>query len=171
MIISLVGYMGSGKSHISKILSEKLNFKLIDLDKEISRRNKLTIPEIFEKKGEIYFRKLERETLEEILASQENVILSLGGGTPVYYNNMEIINHNSKSVFLKASVGTLSERLLKQKEKRPLIANISDENLPEFIAKHLFERNEVYNKAQASVITDNRTPEDIVDEIIEKLYL
>ncbi|MPS64941.1 MAG: shikimate kinase [Chryseobacterium sp.] len=171
MIISLVGYMGSGKSHISKILSEKLNFKLIDLDKEISRRNKLTIPEIFEKKGEIYFRKLERETLEEILASQENVILSLGGGTPVYYNNMEIINHNSKSVFLKASVGTLSERLLKQKEKRPLIANISDENLPEFIAKHLFERNEFYNKAQASVITDNRTPEDIVDEIIEKLYL
>lgn len=171
MIISLVGYMGSGKSHISKILSEKLNFKLIDLDKEISRRNKLTIPEIFEKKGEIYFRKLERETLEEILASQENVILSLGGGTPVYYNNMEIINHNSKSVFLRASVGTLSERLLKQKEKRPLISNISDEDLPEFIAKHLFERNEFYNKAQASVITDNKAPEDIVGEIIEKLYL
>jgi len=170
MIISLVGYMGSGKSHISKILSEKLNFKLIDLDKEISRRNKLTIPEIFDKKGEIYFRKLEREALEEILASEENVILSLGGGTPVYYNNMEIINHNSKSVFLRASVGTLSERLLKQKEKRPLIANISDENLPEFIAKHLFERNEFYNKAQVNVITDNKIPEDIVDEIIEKLY-
>ncbi len=171
MIISLVGYMGSGKSHISKILSEKINFKLIDLDKEIARRNKSTIPEIFEKKGEIYFRKLEREALEEILASEENVILSLGGGTPVYYNNMEIINHNSKSVFLRASVGTLSERLLKQKEKRPLIAKISDENLPEFIAKHLFERNDFYNKAQVSVITDNRTPEEIVDEIIEKLYL
>ena len=171
MIISLVGYMGSGKSHISKILSEKLNFKLIDLDKEISRRNKSTISEIFEKKGEIHFRKLERETLEEILASEENVILSLGGGTPVYYNNMEIINNNSKSVFLRASVGTLSERLLKQKEKRPLIAKISDEDLPEFIAKHLFERNEFYNKAQANVITDNKTPEDIVDEIIEKLYL
>ncbi|ALR29184.1 MULTISPECIES: shikimate kinase [Chryseobacterium] len=171
MIISLVGYMGSGKSHISKILSEKLNFRLIDLDKEISRRNKLTIPEIFEKKGEIYFRKLEREALEEILASEENVVLSLGGGTPVYYNNMEIINHNSKSVFLKASVGTLSERLSKQKEKRPLIANISEENLPEFIAKHLFERNQFYNKAQFSVNTDTREPEDIVTEIIEKLYL
>lgn len=171
MIISLVGYMGSGKSHVSKILSEKLNFKLIDLDREISRRNKLTIPEIFEKKGEIYFRKLERETLEEILATQENIILSLGGGTPVYYNNMEIINLNSKSVFLKASVTSLTERLSKQKEKRPLIANISDENLPEFIAKHLFERNEFYNKAQFSVNTDSRDPEDIVNEIIEKLYL
>ncbi len=163
--------MGSGKSHISKILSDKLNFKLIDLDKEISKRNKMTIPEIFDKKGEIYFRKLERETLEEILASEKNTILSLGGGTPVYYNNMEIINHNSKSVFLRASVSTLTERLSKQKEKRPLIANITDENLAEFIAKHLFERNDFYNKAQISIITDNRTPEDIVNEITEKLYL
>ncbi|WPO83533.1 shikimate kinase [Chryseobacterium sp. JJR-5R] len=171
MIISLVGYMGSGKTHISKILSEKLNFKFIDLDKEIFQRNKLTIPEIFEKKGELYFRKLEREVLEEILAKEKNAVLSLGGGTPVYYNNMEIINSNSKSVFLKASVGTLSERLSKQKEKRPLIAHISDENLPEFIAKHLFERNLFYGKAQFSVGTDHRQPEDIVDEIIEKLYL
>ncbi|WP_292010260.1 shikimate kinase [Chryseobacterium sp.] len=171
MIISLIGYMGSGKTHISKILSEKINFELIDLDKEISRRNKLTIPEIFEKKGEIYFRKLEREILEEVLAAQQNIILSLGGGTPVYYNNMEIINHNSKTIFLRTSVATLSERLSKQKEKRPLIANISDENLPEFIAKHLFERNEFYSKAQHHVTTDNREPEDIVNEIIEKLYL
>lgn len=171
MIISLVGYMGCGKSHISKILSEKINFKLIDLDKEITRRNKLTISEIFEKKGEISFRKLEREALEEILASEENVVLSLGGGTPVYYNNMEIINHSSKSIFLRASIGTLSERLSKQKEKRPLIANISDENLPEFIAKHLFERNEFYSKAQFMINTDAREPEDIVQEIIEKLYL
>lgn len=171
MIISLVGYMGSGKSHISKILSDKINFKLIDLDKEISRRNKLTIPEIFEKKGEIYFRKLERETLEEILATQENIILSLGGGTPVYYNNMEIINNSSKSIFLRASIATLAERISKQKEKRPLIAKISDENLPEFIAKHLFERNIFYNKAQFNINTDNKTPENIIQEIIEKLYL
>jgi len=171
MIISLVGYMGCGKSHISKILSEKINFKLIDLDKEITRRNKLTISEIFEKKGEISFRKLEREALEEILASEENVVLSLGGGTPVYYNNMEIINHSSKSIFLRASIRTLSERLSKQKEKRPLIANISDENLPEFIAKHLFERNEFYSKAQFMINTDAREPKDIVQEIIEKLYL
>lgn len=171
MIISLVGYMGSGKTHISKILSEKLNFKFIDLDKEIFQRSKLTISEIFEKKGELYFRKLERETLEEILATEKDIVLSLGGGTPVYYNNMEIINNNSKSIFLKASINTLSERLSKQKEKRPLIARISDEDLPEFIAKHLFERNQFYSKAQFSITTDNQEPEDIVDEIIEKLYL
>ncbi|MGC5746708.1 shikimate kinase [Chryseobacterium sp. NFX27] len=171
MVISLIGYMGCGKSHISKILSDKINFKLIDLDKEISRRNKLTIPEIFEKRGEIQFRKLEREALEEILASEENLVLSLGGGTPVYYNNMELINQSSKSIFLRASVSTLYERLSKQKEKRPLIANISDEDLPEFIAKHLFERNAFYSKAQFSINTDSRDPEDIVREIVEKLYL
>lgn len=171
MIISLLGYMGSGKSHISKILSDEINYKLIDLDKEISRRQKLTIPEIFEKKGEIYFRKLEREVLEEILATRENTVLSLGGGTPAYYNNMEIINHNSKSIFLMTSVPVLSERLSKQKEKRPLIAKISDEDLPEFIAKHLFERNAFYSKAQFSIKTDQKTPENIIREIIEKLYL
>lgn len=171
MIISLVGYMGSGKSHISKILSDEINFKLLDLDKEISKRLKMTIPEIFEKKGEIFFRKTEREVLEEILATEENVVLSLGGGTPAYYNNMEIINLNSKSIFLKANIGTLVARLSKQKEKRPLVAKISDEDLPEFIAKHLFERNAFYSKAQFMISTDGKSPENIVSEIKEKLYL
>ena len=171
MIITLVGYMGSGKTHVSKILSEKINFKLFDLDKEISRRNKATIPEIFEKRGEIYFRKLEREILEEILASQDNIVLSLGGGTPVYYNNMEIINNNSTSIFLRTSINTLLERLSKQKEKRPLIANISQEDLPEFIAKHLFERNVYYSRAQYSISTDSKKPEEILQEIMDKIYL
>ncbi len=171
MILSLLGYMGSGKSHISKILSDKINFKLFDLDKEISKRNKLSIPEIFKLKGEIYFRKLEREVLEEILATENNIVLSVGGGTPAYYNNMEIINHNSKSFFLTASVPVLTERLKKQKEKRPLIAHLNDEDLPEFIAKHLFERNAFYSKAQHQINTNNRTPDEIVDEIIEKMYL
>lgn len=171
MIISLIGYMGSGKSHISKILSEKINFKLLDLDKEISKRLKMTIPEIFEKKGEIFFRKTEREVLEEILASDENIVLSLGGGTPAYYNNMEIINLNSKSIFLKANISTLVARLSKQKDKRPLVAKIPDEDLPEFIAKHLFERNVFYSKSQFMITTDDTNPEDIVSDIKEKLYL
>jgi len=171
MIISLVGYMGSGKSHISKILSDEINFTHLDLDREISKRIKMTIPEIFQKKGEIFFRKKEREVLEEILASEENVVLSLGGGTPAYYNNMEIINLSSNSVFLKANISTLVARLSKQKEKRPLVAKIPDEDLPEFIAKHLFERNAFYSKSQFMVSTDGKNPEDIVAEIKEKLYL
>lgn len=169
MIISLLGYMGSGKSHISKLLSLKLNFKLIDLDKEIIKRNNCSISEIFQKKGEIFFRKQEREALEEVLATEQNAILSLGGGTPVYYNNMDVINQNSISIYLSANIPTLTQRLYKQKDKRPLIANISDEALPEFIAKHLFERNPFYRKAQFMVSTDEKTPEEIVDEIIHLL--
>lgn len=161
--------MGSGKSHISKLLSEKINFKLFDLDKEISLKYKASIPEIFQNKGELFFRKLEKETLEEILIKEDNCILSLGGGTPVYYNNMDTLNQKSTTFYLRANVGTLTERLCKQKEKRPLIANISDEDLPEFIAKHLFERNVFYNKAQFIIDTDNKTPDKIVEEILIKL--
>ena len=165
MIISLIGYMGSGKSHISKVLSQKLHLKLIDLDKEISLKNNLSIPEIFKQKGEIYFRKQERALLEEVLATSENCILSLGGGTPAYYNNMELITNSSESIFLRTSVKTLTERLLKQKQKRPLIALQKDEDLPEFIAKHLFERNFYYSQAKFTIDTDGKGPEQIADEI------
>lgn len=166
MIISLIGYMGSGKSHISKVLSQKLHFKLIDLDKEIFLKNRMTIPEIFEKRGEIYFRKQERLLLEEIFATEKDCILSLGGGTPAYYNNIELITQKSESIYLRSSVRTLTERLLKQKQKRPLIAKIPDEDLPEFIAKHLFERQAFYGQAKYTVATDAKTPEEIADEII-----
>lgn len=161
--------MGSGKSHIAKLLSDRLGIKLIDLDKEISKKNKMTIAEMFQKKGEIFFRRQERALLEEIVATEDSCILSLGGGTPAYYNNMELINQNSESIFLRTSIKNLTERLLKQKHKRPLIANISDQDLPEFIAKHLFERNIFYNKAKYTVNTDDKTPEMIVEELCDLL--
>ncbi len=165
MIISLIGYMGSGKSHISKVLSKKLNLKLFDLDRQISLKNEMTIPEIFEKRGEIYFRKQENLILNEILSSYDDIILSVGGGTPAYFNNMEIINQYSESVFLQTSVTNLSDRILKQKDKRPLVAKIADEDLPEFIAKHLFERNAFYSQSKHKVITDGKSPEEIATEI------
>lgn len=157
--------MGSGKSHISKVLSKKLNLKLFDLDRQISLKNNMTIPEIFEKRGEIYFRKQENLILNEILSSYDDIILSVGGGTPAYFNNMEIINHYSESVFLQTSVTNLADRILKQKDKRPLVAKIADEDLPEFIAKHLFERNVFYSQSKHKVITDGKSPEEIATEI------
>ena len=167
MIITLVGYMGTGKSHISNILSSKLNFKLFDLDQEISNKFELSIAEIFKNHGEIFFRKAEKETLNEILSSEEHLILSVGGGTPVYYDNMESINDKSISIYLRTGVSTLTERLKKNKHKRPLIAKIADEDLPEFIAKHLFERNSFYSKAHYIVDTDQKTTEEVAEEIIQ----
>ncbi len=166
MLISLIGYMGSGKSHISKILSDRLNFERIDLDNTITEQNKMPVSEIFEKKGELYFRKQEKSILEELLNNKDNSILSLGGGTPVYYNNIHLINQKSVSIFLRAKVGTLTQRLLMQKEKRPLIAKFGDEELPEFIAKHLFERNPYYSQAHITIDTDEKNDHEIANEII-----
>ena len=170
MKISVIGYMGSGKSHISKILSKKLNCKLIDLDREIMGQNKMKISEIFNTKGEIYFRKQERAVLGDILLAPENLVISLGGGTPAYYDNMELINQNSESIFLRTSIKSLTERLLKHKEKRPLIAKIPNADLPEFIGKHLFERNVYYNQSKYIVDTDGKTPEEIVNEIVALIH-
>lgn len=171
MIISLVGYMGSGKSHIAKSLGQKLGLKIIDLDKEISLRHHLSVNEIFQTKGEIFFRKQERAILLELLTTQQHCILSLGGGTPCYYNNMETINEFSESVFLRATVSTLNKRLAEKRESRPLIARIDKTDLPEFIAKHLFERNPYYAQAKVIIDTDLLSPHEVADSIIQRLHL
>ena len=163
--------MGSGKTLVSKELSILNNFKIFDLDTEISKQNKRSITEIFKEKGEIFFRKTEKEVLEKILSTEKNIILSLGGGTPCYYNNIDSINEKTISVFLKTNVKTLAQRLSSEKDKRPLIQNISNEDLPEFIAKHLFERNPFYNQAKITINTDNLSAREIAEEILTQIKL
>ena len=162
--------MGSGKSLISNKLISIKKIKKIDLDFEISKELGLSIPKIFEKRGELFFRKKEKEILERIFSLKEEYILSLGGGTPCYYNNIEIINKNSMSIYLRAKVDTLVKRLLEDKiHCRPLINRIPDEQLPEFIGQHLFERNHFYNQAKIIIDTDNLAAEEVVDEILSKI--
>ncbi len=169
MIISLLGYMGSGKSHVAKSLAEKLSKKNIDLDDEISFRLNLSIPEIFNQKGEIYFRKQERMVLQELLHTENDIVLSLGGGTPCYYDNIELINQHTESIFLLTSGQILAQRILKEKETRPLLARITPDELPEYIAKHLFERNSFYSKAKHVINTDNLSADKVAEEIIRLL--
>ena len=166
-----MGYMGSGKTLVSKELNILNNFKIFDLDAEISKQNNRSITEIFKEKGEIFFRKIEKEVLEKILSTEKNIILSLGGGTPCYYNNIDSINEKTISVFLKTNVKTLAQRLSSEKDKRPLIQNISNEDLPEFIAKHLFERNPFYNQAKITINTDNLSAREIAEEILTQIKL
>ena len=161
--------MGSGKTLVSKELSILNNFKIFDLDTEISKQNNRSITEIFKEKGEIFFRKTEKEVLEKILSTEKNIILSLGGGTPCYYNNIDSINEKTISVFLKTNVKTLAQRLSSEKDKRPLIQNISNEDLSEFIAKHLFERNPFYNQAKITINTDNLSAREIAEEILTQI--
>jgi shikimate kinase len=125
MKIVLVGYMASGKSSVGKVLANNFGYKFVDLDDYIENKEDLTITKIFAQKGEIYFRLKEIEYLKEILCSEEKIILSVGGGTPCYGENMKLINEVATAVYLKASIKTLLDRLNKEKKKRPLVADLS----------------------------------------------
>ncbi|WP_440066757.1 shikimate kinase [Tenacibaculum discolor] len=167
MKIVLLGYMASGKSTIGRILAEKKQISFIDLDEYIEKKERKTVSEIFEQKGEIYFRKQEHIYLKELLEQEGNFILSLGGGTPCYAGNMDVLLsfNDVKSVYLKTSINTIVDRLINEKSKRPLVARLNKEELAEFVAKHLFERSYFYNQANYKVTVDNKT----VDEAIEDL--
>lgn len=167
MKIVLLGYMASGKSSIGKKLAEILSVPFVDLDVLISKKEKLSIQDIFKNKGEIYFRKKETEYLNDFLIQKDNFILAVGGGTPCYANNMAIINNNSKSFYLKSSIQSIYNKLSnkKNKHKRPLISEINNKDLKEFIAKHLFERSPFYEQAHYTVTTDNKSKKEIALEI------
>ncbi len=168
--VLLCGYMGCGKSTVGRILSSKLDLPSFDLDNLVEKKAGLPIPEIFSKKGEIYFRKLEHEVFAEMMSTQDSFILALGGGTPAYANNHLLLKGgNVQSFFLKASIDTLYDRLIHEKHGRPLLAEKSQEELKEHIAKHLFDRNYYYNQANKMIAVDGKSAEEVASEILEKL--
>ena len=167
--IILLGYMGSGKSTIAKSLATKVGLPYLDLDEIIEKRENTTLKNLFSNKGELYFRKLEHEVLSELMNNQNSFILSLGGGTPCYANNHEVIKgENRESVYLSASIDTLYSQLQNENDTRPLIANKREDEMKEFIAKNLFDRSYYYNQAKYKVTIDNKSVGEIVSEI-EKL--
>jgi shikimate kinase len=172
MNIILIGYMASGKSLIGQKLRDVLGMPFIDFDSYIEQKENATINDIFDNKGEIYFRKNESIYLKELLHVTKNSIISLGGGTPCYANNMDLIRNqeNSKSIYLYVTVNELSKRLFADRNKRPLVRFISSENeMTEFVGKHLFERTSFYNQADIT-IKANGIPSEIVEKIILELF-
>ncbi|OYU80555.1 MAG: shikimate kinase [Flavobacterium sp. BFFFF1] len=168
--IVLVGYMGSGKTTVGKILSQKTGIPSDDLDAVIEHKQQMTIRELFEKKGEIYFRKLEHQALSALLNEPREIILSLGGGTPCYANNYEFLNRNDVvSFYLKASPVKLLERLNNESDSRPLIASVAESERADYVAAHLFERSFYYNQAQFKIDTDSKSPEEVAGEILKIL--
>ena len=172
MKIFLNGYMGAGKSLIGHKLSTELNHNYVDLDEQIELIEQTDIQSIFQQKGELYFRNLENKVLRDILEKDEDMVVSLGGGTPCYGNNLEWIQKSSgsRTVYLKATVKTLTDRLFLEKVHRPVISHLQTKpELEEFLRKHLFERAYYYNQSDIIVDVDNRNPEEIVKDITEKL--
>ena len=158
--------MGSGKSTIARLLAQKLQIPFQDLDENIENDQQMTINSIFENKGEIYFRKVEHLIFKELMSSQESFVLSLGGGTPCYADNHEFLNGQSiVSFYLKVPIDVLSERLINEKNTRPLVANQDTEALKDFVAQHLFERSYYYHKATHTLDVGEKLPQEIVADI------
>lgn len=168
--IILIGYMASGKTTIGKLVAEKIEFSHVDLDNFIEEESQLSIENIFEERGEIYFRKIEHVLFKKLFESKDSLIISTGGGTPCYADNHLFLNGEGVvSIYLQASIDLLYDRLLREKSKRPLIADKSNETLKEFIAKQLFERSYYYNQATFKITIDGKTPEDLASEILKFL--
>jgi len=166
--IFLIGYMGSGKSVIGKELSKRILYTFYDLDYFIEMNEKLSINQIFDQKKELYFREIEKKYLKKLIDKDENKIISLGGGTPCYNNNMDLIlnTSNSESIYLKRSVDLLVERLFENLSSRPLISHLKNRNeLKEFVSKHLFERNQYYLRSKKILNTNNLELDDVVEEL------
>lgn len=150
MKISLLGYMGAGKSTLGRELAAKLGLPFKDLDLLIADRYQASVSELILHKGELFFRQAEREILQEVL-NEPNFVLALGGGTPCYYDNMDLLNRKSLTVYLERSIADLYTTLAEDRVNRPLIAHLAEGDLKEFIAKHLFERREFYEKASFKI--------------------
>ena len=163
MNISLIGMMGSGKSTIGKLLAENLSFSFIDTDEEIVRLEKTSINEIFEKKGEDYFRQIEKNVLEATI-NRDNIVISTGGGIVKFDDNIQLLKEKSKVFYLKVRPEILYNRV-KNNSERPLL-NVDD--MKNRIINLLNERNKKYEQAHV-IINAEQEPEIVVKEIIENI--
>ncbi len=162
--------MGSGKTTVGKVLAGNLNIPFIDLDTYIESVEKKTITELFDTEGQIGFRKKEHEHLNALLKNSQPMVLATGGGAPCYSGNMETILEASKNVFyLKVTIPELVTRLTPEKASRPLIAHLSEDEMPEFLGKHLFERSSYYIRANHTIACDDKSAEEISTEIEQLL--
>ncbi|HET6256563.1 MAG TPA: shikimate kinase [Puia sp.] len=166
MKIFLIGFMGSGKTHWGRLLSKKLGLAFYDLDTVIVDREKKPVADIFSEKGEEYFRYQEKETLERIADEQDGFILSCGGGTPCFFNNIEYMKKNGKVIWLNTSIDVLKQRLLRERKSRPLIRAVDESDLGRYIIRKLSERRMYYQQADVTVNEESVT----MDELIRLLF-
>lgn len=168
MRIFLIGFMGSGKTHWAKQLAQRMKIPFFDLDDVIVQLEQISVADIFSESGEEYFRSRERELLEKLIQENASMVLSSGGGTPCFLNNIELMKKNGIVVWLNTHVEVLLKRLLKEKNQRPLLRPIRDEDLRSYIVRKLNERRMYYE--QADITIDNENTVSINDFIQTVLH-
>ncbi len=158
--------MGSGKTHWGRLLAAKMQLPFLDLDTVITELEGQSVAEIFKKKGEEYFRYKEKEVLEGLVGGQERFILSCGGGTPCFFNNIEFMKRHGKVVWLNTSIDVLNERLLKERMSRPLIREIESGELKLYIIRKLGERRMYYEQADIMINEEHITLEELIPMLL-----
>ena len=165
MKIFLIGFMGSGKTHWGRQLSNKLQIPFFDLDEQIVASEGKPINEIFASEGEEYFRLVEKDTLHIITESHESFVMATGGGTPCYFNNVEYMNQSGTTVWISTPIDILFERLVKEKQNRPLLKDLSDSQIKGFIIKKFSDRKIYYEQALVIINEDSKVLEKIVEKV------
>jgi len=168
MRIFLIGYMSSGKSTLGKIMAHQLNYKFIDIDKVFEEKYQISINNFFVKFGESKFRELEHQLLLSFL-KENNAVISTGGGTPCYFNNIDIINNNGISIYLKLHHKSIISRLKTSKKQRPLVKDLYDQEFEEYIEENLKIREVFYNKAQLTIKSENLTANELIKFLKENI--
>lgn len=163
--ITLIGMMGSGKTTLGKILSEKTNVSAIDIDELIEQNENSTITDIFKTQGEEYFRKIEAKTIKELINSTNPQILSLGGGAFENVQTRELLLNNSVVIYLETTPVEILNRIQKTNNRPLLKNNMTIEKINEIITK----RKDNYNLAHHKILTDGKTPSKIAEEILGAL--
>lgn len=170
--IFLIGYMGAGKTTLGKAFARDMGLNFIDLDWYIEERYHKTVQQLFAERGEKGFRELEQKMLHEV-AEFEDVVVSAGGGTPCFFDNMDYMNACGDTVFLDVDSEVLFQRLKVARRQRPLLANKSDEELRDFICEALQKRHPFYSKAKhlfkADELEDKKQIQASVDSLRKQL--
>jgi shikimate kinase len=164
MRIYLIGYMGSGKSHLGWKLASHLGVQFVDMDNYIEERNCKSIPQIFAEEGEAEFRNKERKALEE-LSEFTDIVIATGGGAPCFFDNVELMNNSGKTIYLNINPKILADRLMNSKTDRPLIKGKSREELVSFIDETLKKRDKFYSKAAFQITEPDFDLDELKDMI------
>lgn len=160
--------MGAGKTTAGRELAKTLQLEFIDLDHFIQARYQKTVGQLFAESGETEFRNIEKKVLHEV-AEFEDVVISTGGGTPCFFDNMDYMNERGTTVYLKASPEALSERLNLCKEKRPLIKDKNEEELYAFVVDSLAKRDPVYSRAKIIFESKELVNREDVSKYVQQL--
>lgn len=150
--------MGSGKTYWGKQVASQLKIPFFDLDDVISESENKPVTQIFTERGEELFRVKEKETLDQLIDANQSMVLSCGGGTPCFFNNIERMKKYGIVVWLNTHVEIILQRLMKEKASRPLIKNIADEDMRSFIVRKLNERRMYYEQADITLDNEDSIP-------------